>query len=470
VAASAVRPRRPVRSGTGDDGSGTPEAAPDRPLIVTGALAAAVVTGSGLAAITLLVLIGWVAAPHVGVGLPVVLRTAAVLWLVGHHVGFDLRGTGRIGMLPLGLVLLPGALLWRAGRWVVRTGRVRRLRHVGAAALALAVPYSLLTGALAVASRSGLESSSVPQSLICGFLLALVAGGLGGARALAPWSQIIRLLPDRARPLVLATAGVLASLVAVGALAAGTALAVHLSAADHLQAALDPGVIGTVLLLLLQLGYLPNAIAWAIAFTLGPGFAFGSATVVAPTGSALTQLPAFPMLAALPPGLHQAMPGWLPPTVLALPYLAGALGGILIVRAAPVLTLDAAALQGLACGAVCGAVLGLAAGFSGGPLGGQRLAAVGPSAWQTALVSALEIGVAAGVTAGTLNYLALRRSGGLAGQTAPPASADAAGGQPLEPDEQGQAGHVIYVDPWAGDRPADPPHASGPASLPERLS
>src|SRR5258708_17708786 len=64
----------------------------------------------------ILVLAGWVAAPHSGLGLIGVLRTAAVLWLVGHHVAVQVSDAGRIGMLPLGLVALPGALLWRAGR------------------------------------------------------------------------------------------------------------------------------------------------------------------------------------------------------------------------------------------------------------------------------------------------------------------------------------------------------------------
>ena len=87
-----------------------------RPLVLTGALAAAAAAGTGLAILTLLAAIGWVAAPHAGSGLTAVLRAAGAIWLVGHHVGFTLRGAGRIGLLPLGLVLLPGALLWRAGR------------------------------------------------------------------------------------------------------------------------------------------------------------------------------------------------------------------------------------------------------------------------------------------------------------------------------------------------------------------
>ncbi len=439
--------------------------APDgqRSLLTTGTTAAFVVTATGLAALTFLVLVGFVAAPHAGFGLPAVLRTAAVLWLVGHHVGFAFRGAGRIGLLPLGLVLLPGLLLWRAGRWVVRAAGIRRLRHVGHAALALAVPYGVMSGLLAFVSRSRLESSSLPQAFAWGFLLALAAGGLGGARVLAPWRQLIALLPLRVRSVVVGVAGCLASLAVAGSLVAGISLAVHLHEVVRLTDALAPGTVGTLLLLLLQLGYLPNAIVWAIAFTLGPGFAVGSATVVAPTGSALAQLPAFPLLAALPPGLHAALPGWLEPVVLALPYVAGGVGGVLIVRSAGQLALDAAPLRGLACGAASGVLLGLLAVVSGGPLGDGRLSAVGPSPWQVCLVSALELGIAAAVTAGAVNYLALRRAGALtaAAHSALPAAADRGD---TGPDD---TGHVIYLDRWAGEEPPDQhPGPPGPSAVP----
>jgi len=463
TAARSGAARRDTTIGRGRDGDAP---AGDRSLLAAATIAALVVTATGLAVLTLLVLIGFVAAPHAGFGLPAVLRTAAVLWLVGHHVGFAFRGAGRIGMLPLGLVLLPGLLLWRAGRWVVRAAGIRRLRHVGYAALALAVPYAVLAGVLAFVSRSSLESSSVPQAVAWGFLLALAAGGLGGARALARWRQLIGLLPLRARSVVVGVAGCLACLAVAGSLVAAISLAVHLHEVASLTNALAPGAVGTLLLLLLQLGYLPNAVVWAIAFTLGPGFAFGSATVVAPTGSALAQLPAFPLLAALPPGLHAALPPWLEPFVLALPYLAGGVGGVLITRFAGQLALDAAPLRGLACGAVSGMLLGLLALVSGGPLGDGRLAAVGPSPWQVCLVSALELGIAAAVTAGVVNYVALRRAGALS-FTSPPA-------QPFPPAPSVRRGdgpfddaHAIYLDPWAGDEPPDhQPAPPGPSDLP----
>ncbi len=435
-------------------------------MFVNGAMGAAVVTVLGLAVITVLVLVGWITAPHASVGLTGVLRTAAALWLVGNHVGVTLRGTGRIGMLPLGLVLLPGFLLWRAGRWVVRAGGVLRLRNVGYATLALTVPYASLTTALAVASRSARESSSVPMAVACGLLLPLVAGGLGGARALAPWSQLAALLPQRPRAYVLSLAGMLATLFAAGAVLAGAALAVHLGEASRLERSLAPGAVGAVLLLLLEVGYLPNAIIWAVAFSLGPGFAVGTSTVVAPTGSALTQLPAFPLLAALPPGLHHAMPGWLEPTVLALPYLAGLIGGLLLSRSARRMPLDAAPLWGLGCGVACGGALGLLAAFSGGPLGGARLAAVGPSGWQAAAVGALELGVSAAISAGAANYLSLRRDGSLGRAESAVSSTRAPNAAAPRTADVADTGHVIYLDPWAGDRPGQPAAPAGPSSLP----
>jgi Family of unknown function (DUF6350) len=441
--------------------------------MVSGAVAAIAAAAAGLAVLTLLVLIGWIAAPHDGLGLTGVLRTAAMLWLIGHHVGFALHGAGRIGMLPLGLVLLPGALLWRAGRWVVRAGGVTRLRHVGSAALALAVPYALVAWALALASRSAQAAPSAIQALICGFLLALIAGGLGGARAMAPWPKLTALLPDRPRSIIIGLIGALSVLAVAGAVLAGASLATHLGQYDELSNSLAPGAIGSLLLLVTQLAYVPNAIVWAISFTLGPGFAFGTGTVVAPTGAALGQLPAFPLLAALPQGgaLHNAAPVWLTVAVLALPYLAGIAAGLLLVRAAPTPSLEAAPMWGLACGAGAGAVLGVLAAFSGGPLGNGRLAAVGPSGWQVGLVAALEIGISSAITAGIANWV--RLGGRPRARRFADAAAAATGPAPTPTIPLPRAGqdaedtHRIYVDPWAGDTDVLPqPDPRGPSALP----
>jgi Family of unknown function (DUF6350) len=456
------------------DGANSGRGSPSRPLIVTGAVAAACAAASGLAVLITLVLIGWIAAPHaaLGSGLPGVFRTASQLWLVAHHVGFSLRGVGRaaghgaagsgagrIGMLPLGLVVLPGALLYRAGRWVVRTGEVVRLRHVGYGAVALAAPYSLLAAALAMIGRTTLATPSLWEAMVAAFLLAFAAGGLGGARALAPWRNLLRLLPERPRSLVTGTLGILAVLTAAGAALAAGSLAAHIGTFRSLTSALDPGLVGAVLLLLIELAFVPNAIIWAISYLLGPGFAFGYGTVVAPTGTALGGLPMFPMLAALPSGGgagQTATPAWVSLGVLATPYLAGVFGGLLIVRVGPTPRVEAAPLWGFACGAATGLVAGALAAFAGGPLGGVRLTAIGPSGWQVWLVTTLEVGVAAAAAAGIANWFAAGR-GGI--EDLPPAG-DAPPGEPapeivaMPRDDS----HHIYMDPWAaedGDEPEE---------------
>ena len=466
-------------------GTGTPGPAsgPARPLVITGAIAACAAAGTGLVLITLLVLAGWIAAPHAGLGLPGVLRTAADLWLVGHHVGFTLHAAshvgggslgagkavgGRIGMLPLGLVLLPGALLWLAGRWVVRKGEVSRLPEVGYAALALAVPYALLAGALALLGQSSLATPSLAQAVLSGFLLALVAGGLGGARALAPWWHLVHLLPARSRSVFLGSLGSLTVLTGTGAILAGASLGTHLAGFRAADAALAPGLVGGVLLLLIQIAYVPNAIVWSICYTLGPGFAFGTGTVVAPTGSALGSLPLLPMLAGLPTGAHSAIPAWASAAMLSVPYLAGAFGGLLTARAAPTPAVELAPLWGFGCGVATAAATGLLAAFAGGPLGSGRLAAVGPSGWQTAVVAALEVGVAAAVTAGLANWLRMRHVPRRGAQPAGGAARAASAGQ-ARPEAGQDDPHRIYLDPWAEDedgRPPGPVTPPDPAALP----
>ncbi|HEV2255573.1 MAG TPA: DUF6350 family protein [Streptosporangiaceae bacterium] len=449
------RPKGPK----GPNGPKDPKARPARPLAVTGGIAAFAAAASGLAALTTLTAIGWITAPHVGLGtgLGGVLRTAALLWLVAHHVGVTVHGAGRIGLLPLGLVLLPGALLAVAGRWVVHAGAVTRLRHVGYAALALALPYTLLAGAVAVASRNSQAAPSLWQAVVASFLLALVAGGLGAARGLAPWSRLARLMPARPRSVILGMLGACALLTAAGAALAGASLAAHLPQVKAATDALAPGAAGAALLLLAQLAYAPNAIIWAVAYLLGPGFAFGAGTVVAPTGSALGALPVFPMLAALPAGPRSTGPAWLTVLILATPYLAGVFAGVVTVRVTPTPVIEAAALWGLAAGAATGALAGLAAAFAGGPLGDGRLATVGPSGWQVGLVAMLQIGVTAALTAAAANWLILRRT---TPQRPRKQSAEESqqAPEPTPPpripvgviDETDDAGgHRIYLNPWA---------------------
>ena len=454
---------------------------PSRPMLMAGGIAALAAAGGGLAVLITLTAVGWITAPHVGIGggLAGVLRSAGLLWLIAHHVQVTVRGVGPIGLLPLGLVLVPGALIERAGRWMTTAGHVTRLRHVSYAALAIACPYALFTAAVAVACRTPAAAPSLLQAVVAGFLLALLAAGLGAARGLAPWRRLAALVPPRPRSVIMGMLAALAVLTAFGAVLAGASLATHLSAYKAAVSSLSPGVGGAALLLLAGLSYLPNSVFWAIAYMLGPGFAFGVGTAVSPSGSALGAVPAFPMLAALPVGPKAAFPPWLGFFVLVMPYLAGALAGLMTVRIAPTPVLEAAPLWGLLTGSLAGVVIGFGAKFSGGPLGSGRLAAVGPAG--------AEVGPGRGPrgrrhrrAGGRCRQLAdtaashptaRRRLGGGPGTGgAPrcrcwrcrcPAAAThglqvrGTGPLPVLVVDETEDAHHIYYDPWAADRDSD---------------
>jgi hypothetical protein len=453
-----------------DAGSPTPNSTallPGRPVLMAGGRAALAAAGGGLAVLVTLALIGWITAPHVGLGGGLVntLRSAGLLWLVAHHVALTVPRVGRIGLLPLGLVLLPAALLERAGRWLTHEGHVVRLIHVFPAALSVALPYALFAGAVALASSTSLAAPSLWQAVLMGFLIALLASGFGAARGLAPWRRLTARVPRRPRSVLLGLAAALAALTACGAILVAASLLVHLDAYRLAVDKLNPGLVGSVLLLLASVCYLPNAVIWAVAYLLGPGFALGVGTAVSPAGSALGAVPAFPELAALPTSVHAAFPAWLGFFILALPYLAGALAGLVTVRIAPTPAFEAAPLWGLLTGALTAVVIGLAAHFSGGALGAGRLSSVGPNSGETGLVALLEVGVTAALSAGLANWLIIRRHiRRLAAARAPEEHAPVPRGTGPQPalivDESDDAGgHRIHVNPWADE---DWPEEAGP--------
>ncbi|PRX91870.1 DUF6350 family protein [Allonocardiopsis opalescens] len=404
LADPADAPQPGKRAGADED--------PPRPLFTAGGMAAASAAAVGLATLTTLTLVGWIAAPgaNIGDGLPDVFRTAAQGWLVAHHVGFAIPG-GGVGMLPLGLVVLPGLLLYRSGRWLAGSCELPRLRSAGLAALAIAGPYGAIAGTLALISRTGSVQPSMFTGLLAGFLIAFVAGGVGVTHQIAidkriPWRRLVMLMPERPRSLVIGTVWSTLLLLGAGAVLYLAALIANFGEAQSLTASLDPGVVGGVLLLLVQLAYLPNAVIFGMSYAIGPGFAIGQSTVVAPTGVILGALPQFPMLAALP---NSGPAPVLSLLSLAAPFVAGVFGGIKVIRISPTVVTEAAPMWGFACGLLSGAACAVLAAFAGGPLGAARLSEVGPSPWQVGLVAALEVGVAAAIAAWIANWLVFRR-------------------------------------------------------------
>ena len=186
--------------------------------------------------------------------------------------------------------------------------------------MSVALPYALFTGRSRLAAVLRLASPSLWQAVMMGFLVALLAGGFGAARGLAPWRRLAGRVPPRPRSVALGVVAALAVLATCGAVLGAVSLMVHLSTYKTAVSELTPGVGGSVLLLLASICYLPNSVIWAVAYLLGPGFSVGIGTAVSPAGSALGKVPAFPMLAALPVDARAAFPAWLGFFVLVVPY------------------------------------------------------------------------------------------------------------------------------------------------------
>lgn len=370
-----------------------------RSPLALGAGAGVWAVAAGLLAVALPLLLFWAVDSRSGTGWVEVLRSAGRFWLLAHGASLDLPG-GRLALTPLGLMLVPLALAARFAASAARDALPSGLRPAAGLALAVALPYSLLTMLVAIVCSGPDVHVSPVQSLVGGLLVAGVGAGVGVLQPVRMWRAAWFALSDRTRRLVEPAAAATALLLGAGALLAGGSLAAHLPEAVDLAAASDPGAAGGAALLLAGLALVPNAVVWGVAWLTGPGFAVGLDTAVGPFGHELGPVPAFPLLAALPAG---GVPEWLAVLVLAVPLLAGAVAGRSVARslsAAGERSWRRTAVEAAAVGPVCGVALGVLAWMSGGAVGGERLVHVGPSAWTVLL--AVSATVASGSLAGGL--------------------------------------------------------------------
>lgn len=443
------RPTRPASA------TGSPS------VVVHGALAALAAAVSGLAVLAAVVLVAWVADARAGSSGADAVRAAADAWLLAHGGGLRLPA-GRIAGLPLGLTLLAAVVLHRAGASLARAVDVTDLRSAGRATGALTAVYGLTAALVARVAATGTASASAVLAGMGAALLAGLAGGLGVIRG-ADLSDALRAAVPAPVPALVRAAGVaVLGLLAAGLLLVLVSLGGHAGRVGDLAGALDPGLVGGVVLLVGCVLLLPNAAVWAAAYAAGPGFAVGVGTGISPFSAVLGPVPAFPLLAALP------QDGSPPPAVravLLLPVLAGVAAGVVLVRSLPAdpsaptdpAPTDPAPTEetapagrdgarhrmlraagwGLATGLAAAAALALLAALAGGQLGDGYLAAVGPSPWRVLLALGLEIGAPAAITAALLPARGEGRAGaaarGSTGRAAAAGTAASGGFGPSQP-------------------------------------
>lgn len=343
-------------------------------------------------------------------------------WLLGHGVPIG-TSIGPLALAPLLLTLLAGWRLNRAGLHVTRAIGARRGGSPRAAFLvagAIGVAYAIL-GLLAALAVDGRGTDVAPGRAAVNFFFAGLAFSLiGSLRSTDALVVVARRMPPALRHGL--RTGVVAALLilAAGAAFGGLSVAVGGGQAADMISAYRTGVAGQAGITLVSLGYGANAVIWAAAYLLGPGFLLGTGSAVRLTEVDVGTLPTVPLLAGLPNGPMGASGA----ALLAVPVLAAMAAGWLLTRRLvsvhhlvdghlvhgrptpragdPVsaepswsLVLSAAVLAG----PVAGLVLGLLAWISGGALGAGRLAEIGPVPWQVALVATLVVAVSAGIGA-----------------------------------------------------------------------
>jgi hypothetical protein len=209
------------------------------------------------------------------------MRAALWLWLGSHLTPFYITTneiTGYLSYLPLGAVILPWLSMrvgYRRVVAVIENKKISRTYFI----LTYLFSYSLLA---LIASNSQVAVDYLRGIIILIFLLILATTAVN--------FELLVKLPGQIFLIMLGISGVVFSV----------NLLLNFNIAKNLTIVLHPGIIGGILLLLLQILYLPNLFFATFSYILGSGFSLGSATDITPFVFNLREIPAIPALAALP--------------------------------------------------------------------------------------------------------------------------------------------------------------------------
>lgn len=357
---------------------------------------------------------------------------SAHLWLLIHGVPLDLSAVfgasaGTMTLVPLGLSILPLLFCYRSGR------RLARASYEGEfliPVLSGSVTYALICSAVyGWASPSPkplqvLNAALVPLGIV---VVGLMWGGYREARSLSrmvgvdtaeqisQMSQYSRWAGSYVWAMVRAAVVAAVAFVGLGALLLALGILGGWSQVVATYQELHAGAVGDAAVTLLQLGFLPNLVIYAMAWSTGAGFAFGAGTSIGLTSSTVGSLPMLPLLGAVPNSL-----GGVGLLGLLVPVVAGAVAGWWFLREGedhldewvalkvPFRPLSAL-LSSLALGVLTGVLTSLATLWLGwisyGSLGVGRFTEVGAEPLSFAAHTALWVGL--GVALGNLLSRAL---------------------------------------------------------------
>lgn len=354
------------------------------PLVVSGAVAGAAAAVLSFLALAVVALGAWMLDPTGTQEWSGMLEVASGAWLAALGLPPTIDGVS-VTLLPLGFALVPAIAVYGASRWAADASAVARRSEGLVVTVAAALAFAAVAAVIASLARS-LAVPATEAALVSGAATFVLSGLVVMWRAgVIRWHA----LAPSARHALGATAVALAVLVLVAATALAAAVIANMDEITSLLVALDMGVSGVLLLSVLTLGYLPNAVVWAMAYILGPGVTISVGATVSPYAEPSTAtLPGFPLLAVLP---SEAPVG-----AVLLP-LAGVVAGIfagVYLRRCGQAALRGAGLAVIAA-VVSGVVLASVAWLASGSLGTTTLQGLGPSPIALGLIGSALVGLGA---------------------------------------------------------------------------
>ena len=304
------------------------------------------------------------------------IRGALWIWLGAHHIPFSiaLPPSGAIGYfsyLPWGAMALP----FLAVRITFKRGldRLQGDYHdIKGVRIAYTLFYTVIVTALSYLSASPAVTSKW-------YLAPIFALVISGAATLTCGPRI-----RIAKPIEIATR-LLAIIVGLSLLAVGILIFTRIADVKLLIEGLQPGIFGGILLLLLNILYLPNAAIAFASYIAGSGFAIGADTLISPWWYRVDQLPVFPLLGITPLDRHPI-------------FLLGALFFIALGVLLAYWTLSQGIALTLQSGLFFAAGIILFAYLSSGSLMTDEMGAMGVSIWKFGLLSIGEVFIGAAAT------------------------------------------------------------------------
>ncbi|MEU4608769.1 DUF6350 family protein [Kribbella sp. NPDC023972] len=380
------------------------DATPTKPVVLSAVISAGACLLTGLLPCAVVAVIGWLAATFGGAS--GALQAGASAWLVAHKAGVTL-GSGSITIAPLGLTLFLGWCLYRGGKSAARSSAADRTKDLLVLTGTFALVYGLGALVIALLTADGSLKVSPLSAFLGAASLALVAGTIGVLVESGAAEDIVDATPHGLRDSVPAAAAAVLTVIAIASLLYGVLLAIHFSRITGMLELLDAGVVGSVVLFAICLMLVPNMILYVVSFLAGPGFQLGAGTTIAPTGVDVGNLPALPLLAAVP--ADGATPTYLLALTALVPLAAGVVAGLVVVRRgladedSDALGWDAFALRGGMAALLAGVILFVLMALSGGSAGPGRMSVVGiPAALPAAGVLAAGMAIGASITAAVI--------------------------------------------------------------------